>query len=185
MIRHSKEQTVGLDALLSLPPRTVETLMLPFATSAEKMIYQHIEDRNTQRFMQLRGASPATVLGKYTELNGMLVSARQACGHTGVLHLDDLNNLNEKLEREQRIQNEIEQRARGHWHEIVAEKKENMTRVEVFNQAVAKARSSAKTRMREAVAEIQSSEIEFIECSICFDAITETDLALTVRCSAF
>ena len=42
VIRHSKEQTIGPngDALLELPPRKVETLLLPFATEAEKKIYE-------------------------------------------------------------------------------------------------------------------------------------------------
>ena len=42
VIRHSKEQTVGPngDALLALPPRKVETLLLPFATEAEKNTYE-------------------------------------------------------------------------------------------------------------------------------------------------
>jgi len=35
--------------------------------------------------------------------------------------------------------------------------------------------------MRESVMGLQSSEIEFIECSICFEAISEKDVALTVR----
>ena len=40
VIRHSKEQSVGENSLLALPPRTVETLMLPFATEAEKKVYE-------------------------------------------------------------------------------------------------------------------------------------------------
>ncbi|KAL7541871.1 hypothetical protein ACHAXR_011300 [Thalassiosira sp. AJA248-18] len=177
VIRHSKEQNI-----MSLPARTVETLLLPFATEPEREIYEYIEKRNTQRFNELRSTSPATVMGKYTELNGLLVSARQACGHPGGVNLDELQNLNEKLEREKRQEQERMMIARGHLHELFEEKKgkkENMTRLEIFNQAVEKARSSAKTRMRQAVMELQSSEIEFIECPICLDATTENDLALT------
>jgi SNF2 family DNA or RNA helicase len=41
VIRHSKEQTLNNgDALVSLPPRSVETLLLPFGSDAEKMLYQ-------------------------------------------------------------------------------------------------------------------------------------------------
>ena len=41
VIRHSKEQTLNNgDALVSLPPRSVETLLLPFGTDAEKEICQ-------------------------------------------------------------------------------------------------------------------------------------------------
>jgi DNA repair protein RAD5 len=41
VIRHSKEQTLNNgDALVSLPPRNVETLLLPFGSEAEKKIYE-------------------------------------------------------------------------------------------------------------------------------------------------
>ena len=64
VIRHSKEQTVnGGNALVALPPRTVETLILPFASDVEKQVYEYIEKRNTNRFMELRSESPATVVG--------------------------------------------------------------------------------------------------------------------------
>ena len=66
VIRHSKEQTINNgDALIQLPPRNVETLFIPFGSEAERKIYDYIELRNTQRFMELRSESPTTVLGKY------------------------------------------------------------------------------------------------------------------------
>ena len=41
VIRHSKEQTLNNgDALITLPPRSVETLLLPFGSDAEKKIYE-------------------------------------------------------------------------------------------------------------------------------------------------
>ena len=41
VIRHSKEQTLNNGtALVQLPPRNVETLLLPFASEAEKKIYE-------------------------------------------------------------------------------------------------------------------------------------------------
>ncbi|KAL7550676.1 hypothetical protein ACHAWF_013896 [Thalassiosira exigua] len=176
VIRHSKEQTVGDNALLELPPRTVETLMLPFATETERNVYAFIENRNIQRFKELRSTSPATVLSKYTELFGLLVSARQACGHAAVINLDDLHNLNLKLEREKEAE---EDKRRGGRSPARETKKKSTTRAEVFKEAVDKARSMAKTRMREAVMELQSSEIEFTECPICLDATSEQDIALT------
>jgi len=183
IIRHSKEQTVGGSSLLALPPRSVETLLLPFATNAEKEIYSYIETRNTQRFIEFRNISPATVLEKYTELNGLLMSARQCCGHPGVLNLDDLQHLNEKLEAErEHREEESQKRARGHMQELLEEKKKkrtNMTRKDICNEAVKKARASAKTRMREVVLELQDIEMLFAECPICLDTITEKDLALT------
>jgi hypothetical protein len=64
--------------MLSLPPRTVETLLLPFGSEAERKVYEELEARNRKRFMELRSESPKTVLGKFMELNGMIFAARQA-----------------------------------------------------------------------------------------------------------
>ena len=55
-----------------MPSRTVETLLLPFASEVERKVYQDIEVRNTKRFMDLRSDSPKTVLGQYIELNTMI-----------------------------------------------------------------------------------------------------------------
>lgn len=99
------------------------------------------------------------------------------------MNLDDLQNLNEKREREKRY--ELEGRARGHRHleELAEEKKgkKNKTMLEILSQAVEKARYPAKARMRELALHLQSTEIEFIECPICMEVTTESDLALTVR----
>ena len=92
VIRHSKEQSLESgDALVQLPPRN-ETLLLPFASEAEKKIYEYIELRNTRRFMELRSESPTTVLGKYMDLQGMMYAARLSCGHASLVNLDSLNN---------------------------------------------------------------------------------------------
>ena len=156
-----------------------------FDLSILVFVQQFLEKRNTERFLKLRSDSPAMVLGKYFELNGMLASSRQACGHSGVLNLDHLHALNEKIEREERDEREREMWTKGHRQDLLEEKKqakkENLTRVDIYNQAAKKARASAKTRMREIVMRLQSSEIEFTECPICLDAVTEKDLALTVR----
>ena len=159
VIRHSKEQTLDNgDALLSLPPRSVETLLLPFGSDAEKQIYEYIEMRNTQRFMELRSESPTTVLGKYIDLTGMLYSARLACGHSSLVNLDSLHRLNEKLEYEKR-----KKLGFGKAEEEKKKKKTSSTRAEVFHEAISKARPSAQGRMREAVLQFQE-----VSCSESF-----------------
>lgn len=53
VIRHSMEQTLNNgDALVSLPPRNVETLLFNFGSEAERNIYEYIELRNTQCFTE-------------------------------------------------------------------------------------------------------------------------------------
>ncbi|KAL9179984.1 hypothetical protein ACHAXT_007954 [Thalassiosira profunda] len=146
VIRHSKEQTLqGGEALVSLPPRTVETLLLPFGSEAEKKIYEYIDLRNTQRFMELRSDSPSTVLGQFLQLQGLIHHARHACGHPSLVNLDNLHSLNEKLEYERR------NRLGKSKPEQKKTKKKSATRADVLQEAIAKARPSAQGRMREAV----------------------------------
>jgi len=62
VIRHSKEQTFeNGKALLSLPPRSVETVLLKFGSEAEEAVYQDIEARNRNYFLKLKHESLATV----------------------------------------------------------------------------------------------------------------------------
>lgn len=175
VIRHSKEQTVNDgNALVALPPRTVETLILPFASDVEKQVYEYIETRNTNRFMELRSESPATVVGKYIELTGMMYSARLACGHGSLVNLESLHKLNESLDRE---------RHRKLGYGAVAKTKEKnkhgSSRADIFREAISKARPSAAGRMREAVLQFQEGEIEMMECPICLEPTGEKNIALT------
>lgn len=135
------------------------------------LIVQHIEKRNTQRFMDFRAVSPATVLANSSELNGLLISARQACAHASCLNLDDLQALNAKIEREKRQELERKMYAKGQMQAIFEEKKQgksDLTRAQVFKQAVDKARAHAKARMRSQVLKLQSSEIEFVSSGMPF-----------------
>lgn len=62
VIRHSKEQTFGNGkAILSLPPRSVETVLLKFGSDTEKEVYETIEKRNQTYFMKLKRESLKTV----------------------------------------------------------------------------------------------------------------------------
>mmetsp|Transcript_32798 Transcript_32798/g.68981 ORF Transcript_32798/g.68981 Transcript_32798/m.68981 type:complete len:1630 (-) Transcript_32798:512-5401(-) len=185
VIRHSKEQTLNNgDALVTLPPRSVETLLLPFGSEAEKKIYEYVELRNTQRFMELRSESPATVLGKYFDLRGMLYSARLACAHSSLVNLDSLHNLNEKMERERQEKEERERRGKlGHGkyedEKKFKKKQQSTSRADIFHEAIGKARPSAQGRMREAVLQFQEGEVELMECPVCLEATGEKDIALT------
>lgn len=179
VIRHSKEQNLDGKALLSLPPRTVETLLLPFGSKEEKIVYDYLETKNTARFMSLRSESPASALGKFIELNAMLFVARHACGHASLVNLDNVHNLNEKIEQEQRRKREKEEARLGKKKKKPEPKKLDLTRADILQQAITKARPSASNRMREAVMSIQEGEIDYVECPICLDPIEEQDIALT------
>ena len=176
VIRHSKEQNLDGKALVSLPPRTVETLLLQFGSKEEKIVYDYLETKNTARFMSLRSESPHSVLGKFIELNGMLFASRHACGHASLVNLDNVHNLNEKIESE-RLE-KLRKANKGKKKEPET-KKLNLTRADILQQAITKARPSACNRMREAVMSIQEGEIEYLECPICLDPIEEQDIALT------
>lgn len=107
----------------------------------------------------------------------MLYSARLACAHASIVNLDSIHKVNEKLRAEKEKK---ERDARGKKGTTEQEKKKtNLTRVEVFQEAILKARLSAQGRMREAVLQLQEGEIEYIECPICLEPTTEKDLALT------
>lgn len=77
IVRHSKNQTKASgEALLALPPRTVETVLLQFGSEAEKDVYQSIENRCKQHFMALKKESNKTVASHYIELTGLATSLR-------------------------------------------------------------------------------------------------------------
>lgn len=93
----------------------------------------------------------------------MLYSARLACAHASIVNLDSIHKVNEKLRAEKEKK---ERDARGKKGTTEQEKKKtNLTRVEVFQEAILKARLSAQGRMREAVLQLQEGEIEYIEVS--------------------
>lgn len=74
IVRHSKEQTFeNGKALLTLPPRSVETVLLKFGTEAEKEVYQAIETRNQGYFMKLKQESLATVAVSIHDANVSLL----------------------------------------------------------------------------------------------------------------
>jgi len=158
VIRHSKEQDLGGKALVSLPPRTVETLHLSFGSKEEKIVYDYLETQQTARFMSLRGESPNTVLGKFIELNGMLFTSRHACGHASLVNLDNIQNLNARIEREREEKNRKANKGKK-----PEPKKLDLTRADILQQAITNARPSASNRMRAAVMSIQEGEIEYLE----------------------
>jgi SNF2 family DNA or RNA helicase len=183
VIRHSKEQTLyNGDALVSLPPRNVETLLIPFGSEAERNIYKYIELRNTHRFTELRADSPASVLSKFMDLQGMMSSARMACAHASLVNLDALHNLNERLELERRQKKENllrVQLGKEMWVEEKKKKTKSTTRAEVFHEAIANALPSAQARMRDIVLLFHEGEMEHAECPVCLEATGEKDIALT------
>ena len=169
IVRHSKDQTLeNGSAMLSLPPRTVETILLPFGSKIEEKIYKSIEERNTKRFLELRSESPQTVLGKYMELNGMIYSTRQACAHASLINLDSIHKLNEKLANE-----------KSHKRSAAHGKPKSTTRASILDQAIKYARAHAKVRMRQAVLLFHNDPGSMMECPVCLEPTGECDIALT------
>jgi SNF2 family DNA or RNA helicase len=177
VVRHSKEQTdKNGEAMMQLPPRTVETVILPFCSEAEKKVYDYLEKRNMDYFLELRRESPADVLKKYIELTGMQYSARQACAHASLIDLSKLNEFNLNRERER----ERERLKKG--NNIVPRPMPpngRMDRASILEQAVSNAPESAKGRVRDILLKFHEGEIEAIECPICFDPIPENRCAIT------
>jgi DNA repair protein RAD5 len=153
VMRHSKEQTQENGrALLALPPRSVDTELISFGSESEKAVYEAIENRNRSRFMDLKKESTKTVASKYLELNGMLVSARQACVHVSLIDLQKYHRLNSKLAYEK-------------WEAEGKKKKAPVnatTRAGVLEAAVERARHSAKSRMRLAIMQFQHGDCEML-----------------------
>ena len=170
VIRHSKEQTLDSGiAMISLPSRTVETILLTFGET-EQRLYDDLEQRNIKRFMELRSESPKTVLGKFIELNGMIYSARQACGHASLINLDALHAANFRIQEERKRQ----RKKLG-----IQPRRKTTTRAGILEQAVENARPSAKNRMREAILQFHDGEIDLMECPVCLEPTGECDIALT------
>lgn len=166
VVRHSKEQTIDGKALVSLPPRTVHTELLSFGSEAERNVYETLENRNLQYFRTLRRESPTTVLSKFIELLGMTYSLRQACSHTSLIDLEKVDNLNRCVSGDD--SKPKAQHTSG-----------NKTRAAVLQQAVSKARPSARARVRQVVMQFQEGEIELLECPVCFDPIGEAEVVIT------
>lgn len=184
VIRHSKEQTVSNGkSLLSLPPRKMETLLIPFGSACEKKVYDYIENRNQQRFVQLRLDGPKAVLGKYIELLAMMFTARQASAHSSLVDLNKMQKLSEDLKR-------IEEKKK--WGnlshppvEVHRKKNGDITRADILKEAETKAKVSARGRMREQILSIHEGAIEAIECAICLDLATEKNIAFTPCAHSF
>lgn len=167
IVRHSKEQTLATGrALLDLPPRTVETVLLKFGCEDERSLYDDLENRNRNHFRKLMQESVETVASKHFELTGMLSATRQAAAHGSLLDLIKLNRFNLATEAKRRAASNSSSSDDGHGN----------TRASILTAAVDNARLSAKTRMRLAVNGLQSGEM--IECPVCFDACDETDVCL-------
>ena len=163
IVRHSKEQAFANgNALLSLPPRTVETIKLQFGSQNEKAVYEFIEKRNRDRLQELKKESLTKVASKYMELNRLLDSARQACAHVSLIDLGKLD----------RLQRERSQKKNG------ASLKDTATRAGVLEAALERARYSARTRMRGVVLQFQHGESELLECPVCLEVVGECDIAL-------
>ena len=167
VVRNSKSQTLaGGQALVALPPRTVETVLLPFGSEEEKVVYSALEARNRMYFMGLQKVSKANVLSKYVELMGMLTIVRQSCSHTTLVSLEKLHRFNYELEARK---NRIEDSTSGL----------NTSQQGTVQLALSRARHSAKEKMRVAINRfVGGGYKELLECPVCFEIVGASDIAL-------
>jgi DNA repair protein RAD5 len=163
VIRHSKEQTFSDGRfLVPLPPRNVEQVLLDFGSDEERELYCLIESRNRGRFLELKQDSVATVASKYLELNSLLMSARQACAHTSIIDLRKMHQWRERVDKER-------QKKLGFTETVELPSDAEMTRKDVLELAVSRARPSAVIRMRLIVDQFQHGFDDLLECPICFE----------------
>lgn len=164
VIRHSKEQTFqNGKALLALPARTVETVSLTFGSDAEKGVYESIDMRNRNHYLKLKHEGMATVASNFIQLNSMMMSVRQACAHSSLIDLEKLETFNRGLRRE---------KPRGN------RKAEDNTRAGILQRALSKALPSAEIRMREVIQRFQEGGQELLECPVCLECVSETEICL-------
>jgi len=171
--RHSKEQThANGQALLALPPRTVETVLLKFGSDSEQKCYDILESNIRRMFRRLRGEAKANVHESFYHLNALVLAARQVACHVSLVNLDKLHRNNKEVEYRKMVALGGDSFSRPELSEVGA-----TTRAEVFKLAVSRARPGAQQRMLEALNKWQKSG-NFLECPVCLDVQAEVDLAL-------
>ena len=79
-------------------------------------------------------------------------------GFASLVNLDNVHNLNAKIEREREEKNRKANKGKK-----PEPKKLDLTRADILQQAITNARPSASNRMRAAVMSIQEGEIEYLE----------------------
>lgn len=164
VIQHENGQAFANGAsLLTLPPRTVETCHLEFGSAEEKVVHITIESQNSIFLFEVKEDSQAKVASNCLRLQGMLTVARQACAHSSLINLQNLD-FSAAKKKKAKNQKKI---APG----------EVKTRQDILTLAEQCARNSAKVRMRLDVNKFQQPNT-FLECTICFEVVGECDIAL-------
>jgi hypothetical protein len=186
VVRHSKEQNSEGKAMVSLPPRSVTTVFVPFGSEHEQNAYNSLEARSQQRFQELRREYVDAVLSKYVELIGMMVCARQACSHTSNVDIARFERLNSGLEGQGNMKNQTEDSEQPPAETAVLGQP-FVDRAFMLNRAVEWAPESAKNRVRSVILQFQNGEFELMECQICFVSFyfLSLDCAQVSNCSHF
>mmetsp|Transcript_12424 Transcript_12424/g.20181 ORF Transcript_12424/g.20181 Transcript_12424/m.20181 type:complete len:135 (+) Transcript_12424:894-1298(+) len=86
MIRHVKKQKLNGGALLSLPKRHIETLMLDFGLTQEKTLYKALFDKYLPQFENI-AISDAMLRSNYMAFVSILLPLRQLCSHPAIVSL--------------------------------------------------------------------------------------------------
>lgn len=182
--RYSKDQmhSDGTTPLLSLPPRTVETVVLTFGSKEEEDFYKHLDSNNRTIFRKLKHNSAATVAESYMALSGLLLAARQACCHVSLVSLAKIDRYN-RIKDQRKKDLGITEIPR----DLQFRPGEEKTRAGLLKLAMHRARATAKNRMMTVLSQYQVSGV-LLECPVCFDCTEESELAIpgkTVSMSVF
>ena len=160
--RFSKDQTrVDGEALVALPPRTVETVYLKFGCKTEKQLYDILEARSRKLLLKIKEESTTAKEKSLVYLSGLLSASRQACSHSSLIDLRKLDTMNQNMN--------------GKFVPKIS-RTELRTRAGILKLAASRARTGARERMIDNVRTFQGGI--FIQCPICLDCKDEPDLAL-------
>ncbi|KAK9847690.1 hypothetical protein WJX84_004737 [Apatococcus fuscideae] len=78
MVRHTKQQVLGGEAVLALPPKSVETVPVYF-TSMERQLYMQCYTPAKQVFEQIRSWGGNAVSKRLLAINALLLPVRRIC----------------------------------------------------------------------------------------------------------
>lgn len=79
MIRHSKNQRLQGEAVVELPPRTIETRTLSWASPHERFLYEYLEDAAQAQFRQAEATGQ--VQARVIQLGALVRELGLACSH--------------------------------------------------------------------------------------------------------
>eukprot|EP00741_Cyanophora_paradoxa_P003533 tig00000711_g3431.t1 len=86
VMRHVKAQVLGGKALVTLPPRRVETVAAEWRTEDERLLYERLFPVVRRKFLAL-AETDESLRAKYVDMVACVLALRQACSHPRSLPL--------------------------------------------------------------------------------------------------